>query len=1115
MSIDREFEKRVCRIAEQALEIPEAERKAFLDRACAGQEELRREVEKSFEYMESGDDSLLSPGLRELVSRIQSSAAGEADPHEEERISRVPYEELADHLTTPSEGFGSRYRLRGEVDHGGMGVVLRVWDENLHRPLAMKVILGEGKGRKTGETPPIDSRVRRRFLEEAHVTGRLDHPGVVPVHELGLDDHGRIYFTMKLVKGRTLEEVIGQVERGEEGWTRTRALGLLLRVCEAVAYAHDKGVVHRDLKPRNVMVGRFGEVYVMDWGLAQILGDEERSESPGAGEESRPSADGATRRGEDSPQLTHEGDVLGTPAYMPIEQARGERAAIGPHSDVYSVGAMLYHLLVGRAPYVRAGEKPSSRVVLARVLEGSPPALEELVSDVPAELSAICEKAMARNAKERYSTMQGLGDDLRAYIEGRVVRAHETGAWPEAKKWVKRNRALAGSLGAVIALLIVGTTTAWILTEWARMARAAELQAVEEVTRLKISQDYEGLIAEAEKLWPAVPGIIEDYEDWIADAGELVEQIDSLRETRQRLREVAFPPSETARGAESERNPEDDRFQLLVDELESKRSALAVRRGEVSLTSPSVDWSRLPERAKDLDQLAWPRVSPRRTTFGEELLGLTLAEKALRLAPPEQKGRIAETVAWGRFALGLDEAALAAGATAFDGATGANTARERDRIVDSMASLEAGVEFARSATGLARAEEELARLQERHDFLVARMNDREELGFPDEELLSHWWHNQLTKLIVELEALREPERGLLTERGVSTEHGWSIPRRLTLAERLRDGFAPGAAFAARWEEALPGIHDRYPGLELSLQMGLVPIGTDPNSGLWEFWHVASGAEPLRLEDGRLSMREDSGLVLVLLPGGRFWMGAQATDPTSRNYDPGAVEGEWPVHEVVLSAFFLSKYEMTQGQWLRLSGSRPSYWNPSWRFLEYEHDLTHPVEQISWLDCMDLLPDFGLSVPSEAQWEYAARAGTSTPWWTGAERESLRGSNAVNLADQAAGRERAPWSEIDDWPELDDRYAAHAPIGFSAANPFGLHEIHGNVFEWCLDGIDRIFYSRSPASDPVSPVAGFAAHVCRGGCFYYPSAYARVAYRDSNPSGATDDGLGVRPARAVE
>jgi hypothetical protein len=153
-----------------------------------------------------------------------------------------------------------------------MGAILKVWDGDLRRHLAMKVVLGTGSSANPGETPAVDQKQIARFLEEAQVTGQLDHPGIVPVHELGLDADGRVYFTMKLVKGRDLKRIFDLVFEEQEGWNETRALGVIQKVCDAMAYAHVKGVIHRDLKPANVMVGNFGEVFVMDWGLARVLG---------------------------------------------------------------------------------------------------------------------------------------------------------------------------------------------------------------------------------------------------------------------------------------------------------------------------------------------------------------------------------------------------------------------------------------------------------------------------------------------------------------------------------------------------------------------------------------------------------------------------------------------------------------------------------------------------------------------------------------------------------------------------------------------------------------------------------------------------------------------------
>jgi len=179
-------------------------------------------------------------------------------------------------------------------------------------------------------------------------------------------------------------------------------------------------------------------------------------------------------------------------------------------------------------------------------------------------------------------------------------------------------------------------------------------------------------------------------------------------------------------------------------------------------------------------------------------------------------------------------------------------------------------------------------------------------------------------------------------------------------------------------------------------------------------------------------------------------------------------------------------------------------------------LLHSVEQVSWQDCTEWLERAGLRLPTEAQWEYGARAGTHTPWWTGAERESLRTQRAANLADQAVLRLQARWeNSVRDWPELDDGYPVHAPIGTYAANPFGLHEGTGNVFEWCQDAYMGDFYARSPRKDPVSTWSGDVPRVCRGGGFMFTAAQARSAYRFGDTPSLRGYGLGVRPARAVE
>lgn len=318
-----------------------------------------------------------------------------------------------------------RYETNEVVGSGGMGVVLQALDQDLDRVVALKRIREHvGDGVTPAQNPSLG-----RFFEEARVTGQLDHPGIVPVHDVGVDGDGRAFFTMKLVRGKTFAEMLHD---GSGEWSRTRIVDALLRAAEAVAFAHSRGVVHRDLKPSNLMVGDFGETYVMDWGLAK----EERGEE--------------VNRSERAAAETMEGAILGTPSYMPPEQARGER--VGPLADVYSLGAILYEVLAGKRPY--AGVARDTGTLLQRIRETPP---EPLSSKAAApELVAICERAMAREPAERYPSVKQFAEDLRAYLEGRVVSTYESGAWAELRKWVQRNRALATSTAAAILALVLG-----------------------------------------------------------------------------------------------------------------------------------------------------------------------------------------------------------------------------------------------------------------------------------------------------------------------------------------------------------------------------------------------------------------------------------------------------------------------------------------------------------------------------------------------------------------------------------------------------------------------------------------------------------------------------------
>jgi WD40 repeat protein/serine/threonine protein kinase len=457
---------RIKAVLGEALERSEPDRSAFLNEACEGEPALRTRVEALLALEPRAVSALRPPGV---------ALAGVDDSERAALEARI--EKLVGQIDTRS-----RYEELDEIGRGGMGRVLRVLDKDLGRELAMKVTDAPMTSSPSSEGHVISHAVLSRFLAEAQVTGQLDHPGIVPVHELGVDHEGRLYFTMRLVPGRDLRTVFELVRTGQEDWTVTRALNVLSRVCDAMAYAHAKGVIHRDLKPANVMVGRFGEVYVMDWGLARVIGQEDRRDlrlKTGLATGTFETARGReTDSASDDAIHTMEGTVVGTPVYMSPEQARGETDDLDARTDVYAVGAMLYHLLAGQMPYAPPGAQLSPRSVLLALLKGAPEPLHRVNPDVAPELVAICEKAMARERSRRYTDMSELAEELRAYLEHRVVSAYKTGPVAELGKWVARNRSLAAALTAVALVLVAGLGAALVLRQQAENERQATASAL-------------------------------------------------------------------------------------------------------------------------------------------------------------------------------------------------------------------------------------------------------------------------------------------------------------------------------------------------------------------------------------------------------------------------------------------------------------------------------------------------------------------------------------------------------------------------------------------------------------------------------------------------------------
>jgi serine/threonine protein kinase/formylglycine-generating enzyme required for sulfatase activity len=379
-----------------------------------------------------------------------------------------------------------------------------------------------------------------------------------------------------------------------------------------------------------------------------------------------------------------------------------------------------------------------------------------------------------------------------------------------------------------------------------------------------------------------------------------------------------------------------------------------------------------------------------------------------------------------------------------------------------------------------------------------------EFGTPEDQLK----HDKLLALVRDLEAFLGPKRDDLATVGEMTG-------RLEYARTVRKQTVDD--YAAVWRDTIAAIAKSplYGGLRIKEQVGLIPLGPDPKSGLYEFTEAQTGTPARRGEGGRIEILEDSAMVFVLLPGGTFFMGAQNEDKEGHNYDPGARQIELPVDDVTLSPFFVSKFEMTQGQWLRFTGKNPSQYGPGKKLGDKAVDLTHPVELVTWTQCDQILQRLGMQLPTEAQWEYAARAGTETPWWCGADPACLQA--AANLADQSFRTRSLGLASNWTYETWDDGFAGIAPVGQLEANRFGLHDVLGNVWEWCRDAFAKDAYATSPCQpgDGVRVPAGATIRVIRGAAFTHRADNARSAYRASNAENVANPAIGVRASRAIQ
>lgn len=1036
-------------VFDAAVALPTEARPQFLAERCGRDDELRREVESLLECDAAVGAAYLEP------------PAPAVDVREPE----------------PGTVVGG-CRLVRRIGQGGMGVVFEAQQVEPRRRVAVKIL--------TSLSNTADAR--RRFEREANLLARMSHPAIARVFTSGVDA-GLPYLAMEFVEGAL--PITEYVRR--HALSDVDALRLFRRVCDGVAHGHRKGVVHRDLKPANILIDDQGAPKLIDFGVARVLDIAEGDEH----------------------WNTRTGQFAGTVQYMSPEQAESGATDVQAQTDVYALGLVLYEVLCGRPARSTAGKGLTE--ALKSVVENQVPPARKVRTDLPRELEWVLGRALEHDPARRYSSVVEFERDLDRYLSHEPVSAGPRSRAYEARLWMRRHRAATAVLGVVLVSMVALTVLAL-----RTVARGREVERLSDAQRLR------DLERRADLLWPAEQRHVRAMTAWLAEARALISSLPAHRATLAELRSRALP--RTPEQIAEDRASHPRAAELAEAQLELKLASSAIaRRSDAeadALSAADIRAYAGIEQGWALNNRAYALIDPDALGPRRPDVALALALRALEL-PACDRPPTLDTVAWAYFHLGDDESAAEFSDRALEEAreeaelaeASARSAGKTDReptvatrnwiaLEDSAARLLSAIDHARSMAGRHEAGERVTDLESRVRSLATSVAEPRQWHFTDES--DAWWHEALSDLVDRLAEFQDPERGLVA--GRSLGHGLGIEPRLEFARDVERRTLVEPADAWRAAIAAVAAHPRYGGLVLAPQLGLVPLGADPDSGLQEFADLASGAVPERDEDGRLRMLEDSAVVFVLIPGGTFLLGAQSWDPDATQYDELAYPDEGPPRSMSLDAFFLSKYELDIAQWWRATWTRPNTYGVGDSAGDEVFTALHPVETVSWTQCAAVLARQSWDFPTDAQWEYAARAGSTTPWWTGSAPQSLQG--AANICD-AYAESKGP---ITGWRyerAVNDGRDLHAPIGSYRGNAFGLHDVCGNVAEWCADLYAPTNSARGTGDGRVLDSIEDRYIIRGGGCRNNDAETVRSTRRHAEKPDYLTDSIGVRPARRLQ
>ncbi|QDT08396.1 protein kinase domain-containing protein [Stieleria marina] len=458
----------------EALELPASQWSEFLETRCGGDAGLRQKLQSLLEAdLAAGGDDFLNSAF---LGKTADTPDPPADPSDDLPADSLVGQSSVANGTTSEP----RFQILSKHEEGGLGEVLLAYDRQLRREVAVKQIRPKWQSH---------DEARQRFIQEAEVTGRLEHPGVVPVYAMGTWNDGREYYAMRFIEGDTLSEVIDRYHstRDSDPVEHQRQFRNLLNrfvdVCNTIDYAHSKKVLHRDIKPSNVMVGPYGETLVLDWGLAKLL-DLSNEESMTADLlDHRSFGSGSTP--------TQAGGRIGTPQYMSPEQAGGKLDEISVRTDIYLLGAMLYQILSGQPPH----NDESISKLLDRISRGKLAPPRQVLASVPRALNAICMKAMKKKPAQRYASAAALAADVESWLADEPVAVHRDSVAVRTTRWFRRHRTIAAS-GAVAAVLLTVGSIAGSLFWNIQQTRQVKLEAEKRQRDFQIKTQQEQHVLE-------------------------------------------------------------------------------------------------------------------------------------------------------------------------------------------------------------------------------------------------------------------------------------------------------------------------------------------------------------------------------------------------------------------------------------------------------------------------------------------------------------------------------------------------------------------------------------------------------------------------------------------